>query len=140
MGYQLPEVAAQLEFEDYPGLTATVRISPLPFGTYFDAVGLVFELGDDDVRAQFDAIVEMFGPYLVEWSLPEPATTEGLRAQPYQIVLGLARAWVRAIPEVPVPLGRRSSDGDTSDATSESPSPSSTSEPESSTASPDATA
>jgi hypothetical protein len=136
MAYRLPDITADLEFEEHPGLEVAVRISPLPFGAYFDAVHIVHERDDLDAREWLDAIVEVLAPHLVGWNLPEPADAAGLRAQPYQIVLAIARAWVRAVPEVPVPLGRRSNDG----ATSEDPSPESTSEPESSTDSPAATA
>lgn len=113
MSYTLPEKRAIIEFEEYPGLEVTVRLSPVPMGGYFEIMKLVEGIGHDLTALQ--ELTEKFAPIgLIEWTLPEPATAEGMVAQPYGLALAIVAQWVKAVAEVPIPLPLGSSAGEPS--------------------------
>jgi hypothetical protein len=114
MGYTLPEKTAILEFEEYPGLEVTVRISPVPVVAYFDICRRFDQLPEDGFA--FEDLARDFASLaLVSWTLDEPATTTGLLKQPLELAFGIVRQWIRAVAEVPIPLPKRSSDGEQSE-------------------------
>lgn len=121
MGYTLPEKTAILEFEEYPGLEVTVRLSPVPMASYFD---IVRRMADESLTmTKFEEIARDFAPLgLVAWNLDVEATTEGLVAQPYEFAIGIVNQWTKAVANVPVPLPKRSSDGEPSEDPETSPS------------------
>ena len=113
MDYVLPEKRAIIEFEEYPGLEVTVRISPVPMGAYFEIVRKLDTL-DGDPYAIAD-VAQAFAPIgLIGWNLPEPATAEGLASQPFELAFGIVLQWTKAVGSVPLPLPRKSSAGEPS--------------------------
>lgn len=106
MTYTLPEKLAVLEFEEYPGLEVTVRLSPVPMAEYF---AILNDL-DDPGEGGWVALVQRFAPVgLVSWNLAEPADAAGLVAQPYELAIGIVLQWTKAVADVPVPLPKASS-------------------------------
>lgn len=118
--FVLPDKLAVLEFEEYPGLEVTVRLSPVPMGTYFDIVRRMNEVAG---MTEFETIARDFAPIgLVSWNLDGEPTAEGLASQPYELAIGIVTQWIRAVAEVPVPLPKRSSDTEPSEDPETSPS------------------
>lgn len=103
MTYTLPVKTTVIEFEDYPGLEVEMRTSPIPMGEYADAVEFLSVAGKDPLGTMRQ-LGEIVNRYLVSWNLEGDAT-----AQPFELLLGIALAWVGAVGAVSLPLPRRSS-------------------------------
>jgi len=115
--YVLPEERVEYEFEAYPGLEVSLRVSPIPLGDWLAWTAMGTEEGEAEerLRARYGRFVELAQP---RWNLPEEPDVDGLMHQPFQMVAGLMTAWSNSIAEVPVPLARRSNGIATSAATS----------------------
>jgi hypothetical protein len=113
MGYTLPETVADLTWDDRPGLEVEVVISPVPMGEFFafrEKVGRLWQSRDLTQWDEWLAISDGWAPrFLRSWSLPEPATAEGMRAQPLELVKAILTGWNRGVAEVPIPLPLASS-------------------------------
>jgi hypothetical protein len=112
--YRLPERTAILELTDtaFAGAEIKVRASvPLR---------MVKSMKNLDLDAALSAFAE-YG--LISWNLadaegkPLPATVDGINELDPGILRAIIEGWAQAISgEVPLPLGPRSDDGDTSEA------------------------
>lgn len=113
MGYTLPETVADLTWDDRPGLEVEVVISPVPMGEYFDWHADILRLQRAPLVSEWAEWVKLSDrwtpKYLRGWTLPEPATAEGMRAQPLELVMAIMASWDRGVARVPVPLATASS-------------------------------
>lgn len=111
----LYERTAVFEYDDFPGLTVTMRVS-VPLREYLEVLAFMEDPAQLATLAGIARIGEIVDRYLVSWTLDGPAAE-----QPWELLLGIAKAWLRGVAEVPVPLPRRSSGIDTSPEASTGP-------------------
>jgi hypothetical protein len=109
-----------VEFEEYPDDSYVVRVSPVAVDDLFAVLDAFARFR---TREGFIELTEMFAPFIESWTHPEPVDAAGLRRRDINLVLALIREWREGVGEVPLPLPRRSSDGEPSEAPPESPSP-----------------
>lgn len=113
MSYTLPETLGLLTWEERPGLEVQVLLSPVAMGDYFDWHTSFVRVGRSrfiSEQAEWLGLADRWAPkFLRSWSLPEPATAEGLHAQPLELVVAILTGWDRGVAEVPVPLAVASS-------------------------------
>ena len=102
-----------LEVEEEPGSSVTVRISPVPVAVLYDVQARARRV--PQTRAQFDALVEAFLPYVESWSFDEPITVDGFATLDFNLSFALVNGWLRGVASAPLPLLRRSSDGEPSE-------------------------
>ena len=108
---------AVIEFDEYPDEWVRVRldISVREFGVLVDTYN---QAALRYMPEPIATLCDTFGPFLVEWSFPETADAEGLRERNVNLLLSLARSTIEGVRDVPLPLPRRSSDGEPSAAPS----------------------
>jgi hypothetical protein len=102
-----------LEIEEDPGSSVTVIISPVPVAVLYDVQGRIRRL--PQTRAQFDALAEAFLPYVESWTFDQPVDTDGFAALDWNLDIAIINGWLRGVASAPLPLLRRSSDGDPSE-------------------------
>jgi hypothetical protein len=111
---------AILEFEEYPGETITVRLSPISLDDYEKVVTLWGRAFTRMLPKPLRTLYAAWCPLaLVEWTFPEPADAKGIGARDANLGMAIVRRWIEEVRDVPLPLPARSSDG----AASEDPSP-----------------
>lgn len=122
---------AVIEFEEYPDEWVRVRLSGVSMRTYEAVVDTyneaVLRYMPDQLRALRSAVL----PVIDSWSFPEPVGEDGLAERDPNWLMAVGKEWVKAVRNVPLPLPRRSSDGEPS----EDQSPSTSTEPTSTTSS-----
>lgn len=128
MGFKRPVYV--LNFEGtYDGLE--VRAKGAPLGELVELQSLM-ELGEgllskgEDAQARRDRLIELIGSKLISWNLteevipsgasepeevPVPCTTESLGKEDWQMVIYIARAWIRGAVGVRDDLGKGSASG-----------------------------
>lgn len=116
MSFTFPDKTAIIDFPDtYPGLEVVVRLSPIPITTFLDFHAEIIKLLDSDTidgRLRWGELAGRWAPVaLVSWNLEAPPDPAGILGQPWEFLSALLQAWARGVAEVPLPLGRRSSDG-----------------------------
>lgn len=121
MGFEVPVPVYVLSFDEktrWNGLI--VKMESAPIGVLFDAARL-----GEQIRAEanqmkqlslVETLLNAIGGCLVSWNVERkgiavPATLEGLRGQPLDMVLEIVQSWTKAVAEVPVPLVRPSTNG-----------------------------
>lgn len=119
---------AVIEFEEYPDVEVRVRLTGASVRAYNAVIEAFNEAMMRWMPEPIEKLCDVIAPFLDSWSFPEPADADGLREREPAFVFAIARAWVREVRDVPLPLPRKSSDGDTSEDPSpeSSPTPSST--------------
>lgn len=119
-----------IEFEEFPGETVEVRISPVPVMDFFKVqnAGRALRVAEES----FTDLATVFAPFVESWSFPEPVGVEGLLARDYNWFIAVVNLWIKGVRDVPLPLPLTSSDGEPSE---DPTSPESSAEPSSSTAS-----
>jgi hypothetical protein len=108
-----------LENGEDPAPEMAVRISGVPVRVFY---GISGQLENVRTLDDFRALAEAFAPFIESWSYPEPVGVEGLLDRDINDLLAFVRAWQRGVASAPIPLARRSSDGEPSEA-SAAPSP-----------------
>lgn len=110
---------AVLEFEEFPDHEIVVRLN-VPLREY-EAMLEAWVAASTMHPARLRELAERFAPYLVRWTFPEPVGLDGLLEREPVLIFAIVRGWVRGVRDVPLPLPRRSSDGDTSEDPTTSP-------------------
>jgi hypothetical protein len=113
MGYVLPEVFEDYEFEAFPGLEVKLRVSPVALRDILGFQNMTTGDQQKGLRDRYARFIELAKP---SWNMDETPSVEGFMRLPFQVVLGLMTAWTSSIMELPVPLRRRSNGGDTLEA------------------------
>lgn len=106
---------AVIEFEDYPDEWTRVRLGGVSVREFGDVIEKFNEAVVRYMPEPIAALCEAFGPFIDSWSYPEEPGAEGLREREPGLVFAIVRSWVRGVRDVPLPLPRRSSDGDPSE-------------------------
>lgn len=101
-----------LEVEEDPGSSVVVRISPVPVAVLYDVQARARRIPQN--RAQFDALADAFVPYVESWTYPEPVDRDGCAARDFNLFLAFVNGWLQGVASAPLPLLRRSSDGEPS--------------------------
>ena len=122
---------AVIEFDEYPDEWVRVRLTGASVRLYNAVVETFNESVVRWMPEPIERLCDAIAPFLDSWSYPETADGEGLRERDPPFVFAVARAWVREVRDVPLPLPRKSSDGEAS----EDPSPESSTTPSSTTSS-----
>jgi hypothetical protein len=118
-----------IEFEEFPGETVEVRISPVPVMDFFKVqnAGRGLRVAEES----FTELATAFAPFVESWTFPEPLGVEGLLARDYNWFIAVVNLWIKGVRDVPLPLPLTSSSGEPlEDPTT---SPESSPEPSSST-------
>lgn len=110
----LYERTATFEYDDYPGLEVVMRVT-VPVRRYLEIVAFLDAVKLD--AESMEKVAEIVDEFLVSWTLRGDALD-----QPLELLVGIVRAWLRGVRDVPVPLPRRSSDTGPSPEPSASPS------------------
>lgn len=112
MGYKrIPVIYTLNEIPGEEGLI--VRMKTISFGKVRRLIRLLEDSGDENVM---DAISGEMSANLVSWNLeddngPVDASTEGIDAQDFDLVLKVVNSWLDAITGVSAELGKDSSGG-----------------------------
>lgn len=123
MGFKEPVRTGKLVFEgtDYDGAIVRCRLN-VPMSTFFS----MQRVAESDDTSQVETILEEFGTdILSEWNVedqdgtPLPATGEGFKRISPTFSIMILRGWVKAVTQVPDPLGAPSANGSTSPVGSE---------------------
>lgn len=121
-GYELPQRTALLDFQGGPHQGAEVRcVLDVEIGTLLWFESMQRMQGN---VAEVARMFQRFGDeFLVSWNLtrggePLPASGAGMLRVTPAFAMALVDAWMRAVAEVPLPLGSPSSAGATSAARS----------------------
>jgi hypothetical protein len=115
--FEVPIRTARLEFEEWPNLFVRAVLD-IPMGAFFDFQRMAAsnDPGDQEV------VMRRFGDdILLETNItvggePIEATGDGFLRLPPAFALEIIQSWVRAIQEVPAPLGTPPSAGEPSGA------------------------
>lgn len=93
-----------LEFDEYPDLSVVMQVS-IPVRAYLAALE-TFDDPDNTLEPGpwLMALCDLVDTFRLSWTLDGDAAD-----QPGGLIVGIARSWLRAIAQVPVPLARRSS-------------------------------
>lgn len=94
---------ATIEFDEYPGKSFTVRVSPVPMDAYLDINDRLAALHTgQDIRELVDKFASVA---LVDWEGCEgDPTPANLLKQDFNLILALGGQWTRAVAEAPLPL------------------------------------
>lgn len=119
MGFREPESFATIRGEDeYEGLEARVRLSPIPLGFQL-SIQRSLQSGDTE---QMESALREFGDnVLVSWNVedkdgePLPASGEGVLMGSTTLLLKIIEGWSEAVNAAPLAV-RSSSNGDLSTA------------------------
>lgn len=115
---------AVIEFEEYPDEWVRVRLTGASVRLYNAIIEAFNEAVVRWMPEPIEKLCDAIAPFLDSWSYPEAADGDGLRERDPAFVFAIARAWVREVRDVPLPLPRKSSDGAPSeDQTADSPAP-----------------
>lgn len=111
----MADKTARIEFEEYPGKTFIVRLSPVPLDPFVavnDALTTISSMSD--LRGVVDQFAELG---FIGWEgIDDEPTPENLRKQDVNLLLALIGQWTKAVAEAPVPLPRTSGAGEPSKA------------------------
>lgn len=124
----MAEQYAVIEFEEYPDEWYRVRLSPVPLDDYETVVDAYREAGEVGLLpAELRAMVGLFVPFLESWSRDDKVTVKALGKLDANLLYALVGQWINGVRRVPLPLPKRSSDGEPSEGRSlpSSPAPSS---------------
>lgn len=118
MGYQRKTYRLVFEDEEFEGLEVRARGGSID---HLVSLTTLMRAGDElikpDGQAKRDELYQLLAGRLIDWNLdddqgqPVPLTVETLRQQDWPLVLGIARAWMRATAGVSRPLEPDSPDG-----------------------------
>ena len=98
---------AELVFDEYPDDVISVRLSPIPMGTYLQ---IIRDMNGADTDAKWEAAMSRFAAAaLVSWTFPEPANWEGMQARDLALNKAIYNQWVERVGAVAPPLPRQSS-------------------------------
>lgn len=117
------EQTALIELDEYPDEWIRVRLSGASVRQYNDVVNAYNEAVLSWMPEPVDAMCIKFAPFLVEWSYPEPCDLDGLRDRDINVTFATVKAWVKGVRDVPLPLPRKSSDGEPSEDLETNPQP-----------------
>ena len=112
---------AVIEFEEHPDEWTRVRVSGVSVRDFGAVVEAYNEAARRFMPEPVDALCDKFAPFLDSWSYPEDTTADGLRERDVNLLLAIVREWVTGVRSVPLPLPRRSSDGEPSEDPTTSP-------------------
>ena len=113
--------------EDHELHGLVVEMRGLPVGVFLEMA----EMSDLDPTnfsvedmPKVTRLFEIVAGGLAEWNLlddydqPVPATSDGIMAQEFPLVMAIIEGWMEAIGQVPAPLGQPSTDGRLSEVAS----------------------
>jgi hypothetical protein len=110
----MADTYAVIEFEEYGDDWVRVRLSGISMATYEAVVDATSAAYRRFMPEELRALRDVFAPLVDSWSFPEPVGVEGLAERDPNWMLAVVREWASGVRNVPLPLPRRSSDGDTS--------------------------
>lgn len=104
-----------LVFDEYPDDEIVLRLSPIPLGEFFALAKDFDALSEKGSGVDIPEFMRRFGDLaLASWSFPEPATGDGLLTRDFNLALAIMAEWFSGVRNVPLPLPRKPSAGDTS--------------------------
>ena len=111
----MADKTATIEFDEYPGKTFTVRLSPVSLDDY---IGITELLGNISDFASIGELVERFGEVaFVGWEgYDDEPTAANLRKRDMSLLVALVGQWIKAVAQVPAPLPVRPASGGPSKA------------------------
>lgn len=116
----MAEQFAVIEFEEYPDEWFRVRVNGVSVREFDAAIETYNESAVRFMPGPIEKLCDLFAPFLESWSRDGDPDVRELDVN---LLLALVREWVNGVRNVPLPLPRRSSDGEPS----EDPTPNSTS-------------
>lgn len=112
----MAEKFAVIEFDEYPDEWYRVRLSPVSLDD-FEAIVDAYLAADKIglMPKELRAMAALFVPLLESWSHKKPVTLKALGSLDPNLLFALVGQWINGVRSVPLPLPRRSSDGEPSE-------------------------
>ena len=107
----MADKTAVIEFDEYPGKSFTVRLSPVPMDPYLDIGDRLKNMRtNDDMRELVQRFADLA---MVGWEgYDGEPTADNMRAQlDFNLIPALITQWSNAIAQAPLPLPRTSGAG-----------------------------